>query len=119
MSTQPAELVKISEIATEYRVAPDTVLRWVRRGLKIDGEIVRLEGVRIGGRWYVTRQAAVTWWRRLNHFAEVVEPAREVRRQSHQRALAELKAKWGLAPDPERARAKDGRIGRRKEPGPA
>lgn len=113
MSTQPVELIKISEIATEYRVNPDTVLRWVRRGLKIDGKIVRLEGVRIGGRWFVTRQSALTWWRRLNHFAEVVEPAKEVRRQSHQRALAELKAKWGLAPDPEREQATRGRTARR------
>lgn len=119
MSTQPAELIKIAELATEWRITSDTVLRWVRRGIKIDGKVVRLEGVRIGSRWHVTRAAALTWWRQLNHHSEIVEPGKAIRKQSHARALAELKERWGMAPDPERVRAKDGHTGRHTKPTPS
>jgi hypothetical protein len=45
-----------------------TILRWITRGAKApSGERVRLEAVRIGGRWMTSRQA-------LQRFAERLTP---------------------------------------------
>jgi hypothetical protein len=50
------------------RTALSTLLRWVLRGAKApDGQLVRLEAVRLGGRW-VTSKAA------LQRFAEKLTP---------------------------------------------
>lgn len=111
MSAQFVQLIRIKELATEWRITPDTVLRWIRRGIRIDGQVMRMEGVRIGTRWHVTRTAADLWWKKLNGHIAIVEPAREARKQAHQRALAELRERWGLTPDPERARARNDHTG--------
>src|SRR5579883_403932 len=51
------------------RVHFSTVLRWVLDGAKgPDGTRVRLEGVRLGGRWLTSRQA-------LQRFVEKLTPA--------------------------------------------
>jgi hypothetical protein len=45
-----------------------TVLRWILRGAKApDGTTVRLEGLRLGGRWMTSRAA-------LQRFAEALTP---------------------------------------------
>jgi hypothetical protein len=45
-----------------------TLLRWIQTGAKApDGSLVRLEGLRIGGRWMTSRQA-------LQRFAERLTP---------------------------------------------
>jgi hypothetical protein len=45
-----------------------TVLRWILRGVRLpDGHVVRLEGIRLGGRWFTSRQA-------LQRFAERQTP---------------------------------------------
>ena len=45
-----------------------TILRWIMSGAKApDGRRVRLEGVHIGGRWFVTRES-------LQRFADALTP---------------------------------------------
>src|SRR5262245_19897199 len=45
-----------------------TILRWVTRGVALpDGQVVRLEGIRLGGRWFTSHQA-------LQRFAERQTP---------------------------------------------
>jgi hypothetical protein len=45
-----------------------TILRWILKGAKSpDGILVRLEGIRLGGRWMTSRQA-------LQRFAEALTP---------------------------------------------
>ena len=39
-------------------VSPSTVWRWIRRGVRIEGGgVVRLEAVRLSGRWLTSREA--------------------------------------------------------------
>ncbi len=46
-----------------------TLLRWILKGAKAsDGSIVRLEAVRLGGRWVTSREA-------LQRFAEALTPS--------------------------------------------
>jgi hypothetical protein len=53
-----------------------TVLRWVLRGAKSPaGDSVRLEAVRLGGRWVTSRQA-------IQRFAEALTPALDTRSNS-------------------------------------
>jgi hypothetical protein len=43
-----------------------TVLRWIITGAKgPDGELVRLEAVRVGGKWLTSREALARWTARL------------------------------------------------------
>ena len=44
---------------------PSTVYRWISRGVRGAAGVVRLEGVRIGGSWYTSREA-------LQRFAEAL-----------------------------------------------
>jgi len=118
LATQTTELIRIKDLASSWKCVPATVHRWIKKGVLVDGQVKKLEGVRIGARWYVTRQAAQTWWNRLNGHIEVVEPGREMRAQSHARALAELREKWGLGREA-REQATDGQTERRKRPAPA
>jgi hypothetical protein len=49
--------------------APSTIWRWAFKGVKTTaGELVRLEVLRLGGRWVTSRQA-------LQRFAERLTPA--------------------------------------------
>jgi hypothetical protein len=77
-----------------------TILRWIMRGAKApDGSRVRLEAVRLGGRWLTSREA-------LQRFAEALTPRLDVapppvprtssrRRRESERAAEDL-AKLGL-----------------------
>ena len=47
----------IGSTATGRAVHPSTVSRWVARGLLLNGKRVRLEGVRVGFRWFTTAEA--------------------------------------------------------------
>jgi hypothetical protein len=74
-----------------------TILRWILRGTKApDGTVVRLEAVRLGGRWMTSREA-------LQRFAERLTPrlagdteetstprSPSARRRAHARATKEL-----------------------------
>jgi hypothetical protein len=72
-----------------------TLLRWILRGAKgPSGEMVRLEAVRLGGRWMTSRDA-------LQRFAERLTPrldghalstprSPEKRRRASEKAAAEL-----------------------------
>jgi hypothetical protein len=72
-----------------------TVLRWITRGARApDGTRVKLEAIRLGGRWFTTRQA-------LARFAEALTPRldsapaaaprpRSRRQRASDRAAAEL-----------------------------
>ena len=73
-----------------------TLLRWVLKGAKApDGTLVKLEAVRLGGRWMTSRQA-------LQRFAEALTPRLSdapasplprgpaARRRESERAEAEL-----------------------------
>jgi hypothetical protein len=43
-----------------------TVLRWITKGVKLaNGEVVRLEGARLGGRWTTTIEAVERFMQRL------------------------------------------------------
>ena len=44
---------------------PSTVYRWISRGVRGVAGVVKLEGVRIGGSWYTSREA-------LQRFAEAL-----------------------------------------------
>lgn len=70
------------------------LLRWILRGARApSGEFVRLEGVRVGGRWITSREA-------LQRFAEALTPrlghtppsprTPTARQRASQRAAAEL-----------------------------
>jgi hypothetical protein len=74
-----------------------TILRWVLRGAKApDGSRVRLEAVRLGGRWVTSREALQRFAERLTPRVgdEVPAPASRShtrRRRESERAAADLK----------------------------
>lgn len=51
-------------------VDPSCVLRWITDGVKVGGKIVRLEAIRLGGRWLTSAEA-------LQRFAEAQTPRPE------------------------------------------
>ena len=72
-----------------------SVLRWIRRGVRVAGRTVHLPATRIGGRWFVSP-------RDLTDFLAATQPDADdppaerrptpaARRGAHQRALAELR----------------------------
>jgi len=49
-------------------VSFNCILRWILKGSKtVDGQIVKLEGLRIGGRWVTSREA-------IQRYAEALTP---------------------------------------------
>ena len=48
---------------------PSTVYRWISRGARGGAGVVRLEGVRIGGSWYTSREALQRFADRLTEKA--------------------------------------------------
>jgi hypothetical protein len=80
-------------------VSPSTVFRWVHDGVKLpDGKIVRLEAIRLGGRWLTSVEAlerfAVAQTPRLDETSEPPGLPRSpsVRRRASQRAATELES---------------------------
>jgi hypothetical protein len=72
-----------------------TLLRWIIRGVKNpNGEIVRLEAVRLGGRWVTSQDALQRFAERLTPRIEgapaAVPRTPERRRRASERAAAEL-----------------------------
>lgn len=54
--------LKFGAVATQVGVCLETLHRWRQKGRRgRDGVLVRLQAVRIGGRWYTTESA----WRRF------------------------------------------------------
>jgi len=78
---------------------PSTVFRWVVKGQKTGcGAVVKLEAVRVGGRWLTTRSAIARFVTTLTEFAEPEEspPYQRIRspaerRRASERAALELK----------------------------
>lgn len=51
---------------TAARLAPSTIFRWLSRGVRAaSGDRVRLEAVRLGGRWVTSSEALARFVRRL------------------------------------------------------
>jgi hypothetical protein len=50
--------VYLPEVAESYRVHLETIGRWVRRGLLVNGRRIRLEAVKFG-KWRTSRAALV------------------------------------------------------------
>jgi hypothetical protein len=76
-------------------VSLSCVLRWILQGAKApDGTVVRLEGVRVGGRWLTSVEALARFAERLTPRREGVgEPAPRTptqRRRAAERAEREL-----------------------------
>jgi hypothetical protein len=73
-----------------------TVLRWIPRGTSSpSGEVVRLEAVRLGGRWMTSREALQRYADRLTPHPTTDAPATPprtptARRRASDRAAAEL-----------------------------
>ena len=72
-----------------------TLLRWILRGAKAPaGDVVRLEAVRLGGRWMTSREALQRFAERLTPRlgADPAPPARTpaARSRSSERAAAKL-----------------------------
>ncbi len=66
-----------------------TVLRWITDGCRsVSGQIVRLEGVRVGRSWYTTRQAVERFTLALS---EQPQPAQQ-QRKKRLKKLAEVHA---------------------------
>jgi hypothetical protein len=82
-------------------VAPSTVLRWKKKGARtIDGGVVKLEAVRVGGRWLTSRGAVARFVAALTAASDpsaiVKTPPRRTltaRRRESEAAAAELKAR--------------------------
>ena len=77
---------------------PSTIFRWVTSGSRAaDGRLVKLEAVRVGGRWLTSRGAVARFVQALTAAAAPEttsgQPTRTptVRRKSSERAAAELK----------------------------
>ena len=68
-----------------------TVLRWILHGAKAtDGTIVKLEAVRLGGRWLTSREALQRFAERLT--PHVGEPSPVLPRSERERARASERA---------------------------
>jgi hypothetical protein len=64
--TQAARLIPPARRGKRTHLS--TILRWILDGAKApNGTVVKLEGVRLGGRWLTTKQA-------LQRFAEALTP---------------------------------------------
>jgi hypothetical protein len=62
------ELLRIEEVANQCRTHFSTVFRWILKGIPgPDGRRIRLEAVRIGGKWVTTHSA-------VQRFAQATTP---------------------------------------------
>jgi hypothetical protein len=68
-----------------------TVLRWILSGAKSpDGELVRLEAIRVGGKWLTSREALARWTARLTPQSDKpMSPARTPRQRRRAAEAAE------------------------------
>lgn len=80
----------LSAVAKRMGVARDTVYGWIHAGIQTPSGRVRLESVRIGGRFRVTEEA-------LTEFLRLLNPAAHVQLSDDEEAYlreAEEAAKW-------------------------
>jgi hypothetical protein len=69
------------------------VLRWITDGVPgPDGQRVRLEGVRVGGRWLTSEEALARWAERLTPRVQDLDPVRVPRTPAQRRRAAERAA---------------------------
>ena len=61
--TALARLVRLEE--TSRPVHAVTILRWITRGVRVRGQTVKLEALRLGGRWVTSRPALDRFLARL------------------------------------------------------
>jgi hypothetical protein len=91
-----AEAAKLIPPARQgKRTHLSTLLRWILRGSRNpEGEVVRLEAVRIGGRWMTSREALQRFAERLTARLDAPEPVPPrtptQRRRASERAAREL-----------------------------
>jgi hypothetical protein len=79
------------------RTALSTMLRWVLSGVRLpSGGVVRLEAIRLGGRWMTSRSAlqrfAVAQTPRLDGNDETAPTPLSGRRQASERAASKLES---------------------------
>jgi hypothetical protein len=77
--------------------ALSTVLRWILRGAKApDGQTVRLEAIRLGGRWMTSKAALQRFAERLTPQLEPTPVVRSpaARGRASERAGRELDREW-------------------------
>ena len=81
----PADLVPLTKLARDLGVHLATAHRWRQRGVKG----VKLACVRVGGRWFVTEDAAAAFLAALNGGADVTvgEPADAARQDAAEAVL--------------------------------
>jgi hypothetical protein len=75
------------------RTHPSTLLRWVLDGIRSsDGARIKLEAIRLGGRWMTTRSALQAFAQRLTPDVDVKppSPSHRVRNRAEDAVEAEL-----------------------------
>jgi hypothetical protein len=77
IDTQTEQLITPSEVAklvpparNGKRTHLSTVLRWILKGVKTPTGVVRLEAIRLGGRWLTSRAAMQRFCERLTPIPE-------------------------------------------------
>lgn len=65
------------EIGESYGVEKGTVINWIRRGVKIAGQRVKLDALRIGSRYRITPAALDEFLRQCSPSAQAVDDERE------------------------------------------
>lgn len=85
------------EIGERYGVGEGTVINWIRRGVKIAGQRIRLDALRIGSRYRVSLTALDEFLRQCSPSATAVD---DERRQQNavaaQAASVRIKKRVGL-----------------------
>jgi hypothetical protein len=79
------------------KVNPATVWRWVMKGQKSKrGAVVKLEAVRVGGRWLTTRSAVARFVTTLTEMEELepVSPHARIRSPAERRRASERAARY-------------------------
>ena len=89
------ELLRIDEVAQLCRAHFATVFRWILKGVPgPDGQRVRLDAIRVGGKWMTTRSAvqrfAEATTPRLNGDGAAAPRSANARQRASERAAAEL-----------------------------
>lgn len=87
---QRPESETVAQLAVRLGCVTRTVFRWIHSGVSIEGRRVKLAARRVGGRWWVSREAWESFDRACNPAAGPVpeSPAKIARRLAADRASA-------------------------------
>lgn len=89
----------VAAVAEEIGVSPSTVIRWIRKGVSINGRLIRLAAERVGGRRYVMGEMLEAFMSACNNADEPQEmgpePVTPKRQRQHEREQAALAARLG------------------------